>query len=229
MSNKLTADYRGLDLVAIADNMDQLFGFESAWETRDDSDGHSWELNGRIIVNLPDLDRLCEVVEAGPGDIGHVFRYVFAHLKTHHYQELTPSYAKPYSEDIRPYELDADLTAGWICANAAIANSFRRSGIALFHDFNRLEEGNGTTNRASTRTVTEYPWPEERDLAFLRGARMWAAGQISSYNTAATRQGIPNQTFPEFLAEVPAIVHGMWSRSVPNSIEDAKRRIVSVA
>src|SRR5580658_1366950 len=107
MSNQLPTDYRGLDLHAIADSIDRIFQFTSSWEAHTGPGVGSWEHDGRIVVDLESCDRLGDVVDAGPATIGHVFRYVLAHLKAHHYQELRPVYSKPYNEDIRPYEIDA--------------------------------------------------------------------------------------------------------------------------
>jgi len=137
MGNNLSKDYKGLDLPLIAHSIDELFGFPSDWESRQGTGG-SWEFEGRIVVDLDETDRLGEVVEAGPVEIANVFRYVFAHLKAHHYQELNPTYEKTYLEDIRPHELDADLVAGWVCAHAEMPSLFRLTGMASsFNDFNR--------------------------------------------------------------------------------------------
>jgi hypothetical protein len=218
MSNSLSSDYRGLDLRTIAHDIDGIFGFPSNWESTPGPSVGCWEYRGRIVIDLGVVDKLCQFLDAGPGDIGHTFRYVLAHLKAHHYQELNPNYSKLYAEDIRPYELDADLIAGWICANARIPNSFRTHGVAAaFNDFSRRELSGENSEPKINIKPLDYPWPEERDLAFQRGARIWAAGQISSYNSATTKQGMPDETFHEFLAQVPTIVNGMWSRPLPKA------------
>jgi len=223
MSSTLSGDYRGLNLRAIADTIDRIFEFQSDWQALPEVRGGSHEFQGRIVVDLSQVDRLCDFVDAGPGDRGHVFRYVLAHLKSHHYQELYPTYSKPYVEDIRPYELEADLIAGWICANAQIPNAFRTHGMAReFSDFGRMNLMLGHDSATSRAEHVSYIYPEERELAFRRGARMWATGQVSQYSQAAVRQGMHDETFHEFMAEVPSIINSMWSRPLPQTVLDER-------
>jgi len=218
MSNSLTSDHRGLDLKLIADDIDRVFGFASNWESSEGTGGGSWEYEGRIMIDLSAIDKLCHDVGVGPADIAVVFRYVFAHLKAHRYQELNPTYSKTYLEDFRPYELEADLVAGWVCADARIPNAFRIHGMASgFNDLSRRELFNGAAEPKVNVKPDDYPWPEEREHAYQRGARMWAAGQVSTYNSATTKQGIPDESFKEFLEQVPAVVNTMWSRPVPQA------------
>lgn len=213
MLSKLSADYRGLNLLGIANSIDSTFGFPSDWQTRAESENGCYEFDGQIVLDLAHIDGLCQLVDAGPGDIGHVFRYVMAHLKAHHLQERTTRYSKSYAEDFRPYEIEADIIAGWFCASARIPGSFRTHPIApSFSDFYRLKL------MGQDRLPSSYPWPAERELAFRRGGRMWAAGQITLYNAIGARLGMYDESFEEFTAEVPMIVNNLWSRPVP---EDA--------
>jgi hypothetical protein len=220
MISNLSADYRGLNLRAIANMIDQTFGFKSEWLTVPESENGCYELKGQIVIDLAAVDKLCTLVEAGPGDIGHVFRYILGHLKTHHFQELNSRYSKSYVEDIRPYEIEADMIAGWICATAQIPNSFRTHQIApSFNDLRRLKMMGGTSE-----SDLEYPWPAEREHAFRRGGRMWATGQISVYNSVGMRMGMFDESFDEFIAEVPIFVSNLWSRPIP---PDAREKSLS--
>jgi hypothetical protein len=229
MSTEIDVDYRGLNLSAIAAEIDRTFGFASEWHTEKKSEAGSYEFEGKIVIDLEAIDKLCEVVEVGPGDVGHVLRYVMAHLKTHHYQELNPRYGKPYAEDPRPWELEADLAAGWICANAHIQNAFRILFIApVFNDMGRLKMMSGQNND-SNQELPIYPWPQEREVAFRKGGRLWANGQLSAYNTAATKQGMIDETFTDFLTDLPITVNNLWNRPVPEGAlqafkEDQERR-----
>lgn len=210
----LSQDYKGLNLEVMAHRLDGLFGFASEWDCIPTSEFGCYEFGGRIQVDLSTIDGLCADMHAGPADAGQIFRYVFAHLKVHHYQELNPTYEKSYMEDMRPYELEADLVAGWICAAARISDLFRTHGMASdFSDFARVRY---MTDPPDT-TPRIYPWPVEKEYAFRRGARMWAAGRVGEYNPAAAKQGMEEETFDEFLVGVPWVVRGLWSRPVPST------------
>lgn len=213
----LSEDYKGLNLRYMAHVIDLTFGFASQWESTSRSDEGCYEYQGRIVVDLDVIDQLCELMNATKADSGQVFRYVLAHLKTHHFQELYPTYDKPYTEDMRPYELEADIVSGWICANARIVDLFRTHGMSgTFNDFHRLNLMKGAEGGAGDQDI-HYPWPEEKDFAFRRGARMWATGRITEYNPAAAKQGMEDETFAEFLAGVPMVVRGLWLRPVPSA------------
>jgi hypothetical protein len=217
MSNELNFEFHGISLRQIANEIDHVFGFPSEWQADLDSDEGCYEYQGKVVVCAHALGVLCEQLDAGPGDLSHVVRYVMAHLKTHHYQELHPTYAKAYVEDPRPYELEADLAAGWICANAQLPNSFRILQMApRFNDFKRLKlMSSGTNEQRGSDYV--YPWPAERDLAFVRGGRQWALGRISLSHSPGIRLGLPDEAFHEFMLEAPIFVNNQWQRLVPDT------------
>ncbi len=211
----LSKDYKGLDLQRMALQLNRAFGFASEWQASSDTEEGCYEFDGRIVIDLAVIDQICEQMYTTKADAAQVFRYILSHLKAHHFQELYPTYDKPYIEDVRPYEIEADLLAGWLCANARIPDLFRTHGMpGAFRDFHRLKLMGAKT---PPNGQFQYPWPEEKDFAFRRGARMWAAGRVSEYNSAATKQGMEDETFAEFLAGVPMVVKGLALRPVPRT------------
>ena len=157
-----------MDLKQLTAEIDQQFGFSSAW-TFNIGDG-CWELGGTINIDEQQLDEMIRHIAGHAAQADLVRWFVCGHEKGHHLQELL-SPGRQYELEQHAMEIEADLFGAWSLAlrDGAIVVGHALDVVKKFDDANRMSKKLGITTGGPSGRSPDHPWAEQRELALVKG------------------------------------------------------------
>lgn len=164
-----------MDLQSIADQIDKLFGFKSSWTF--DTSKICCQAGGVININIDDIRKWLADTGLPEKDLERLVTFIMAHEKGHDLQDLIwPE--RDYNAKTRVMELEADLIGAWALHKkfpSPPPTNFEKA-TRQFTDIQRMAQPAGSVlGNPTSNTSQEYPWPEQREFAMLRGGTLAAA------------------------------------------------------
>jgi hypothetical protein len=157
-----------MNLKAIAQRIDTLFGLKSQW-TFNRGVG-CYESKGVINIDEDELNQVLASAALPTGDLERLATFVMGHEKGHHVQEKV-SPARDYQNETRVMEIEADLFGAWVLHRRSLPTTAELvQATKHFSDVNRMSRPvGGAIGDPSGSKSTDYPWPEQREMALARG------------------------------------------------------------
>jgi hypothetical protein len=155
-------------MIETAKQFDALFGFSSPWSFT--LGAGCWENRGAINIDEDEVGGIIKGAGIDTAGRDLIVRFIMGHEKGHHLQEMIWPNRK-YATEHHVMEIEADLIGAWALAsrNSAIATQPLLDIVKQFDDVNRIAQRLGVTIGDTEGNAPHHPWPEQRELALVRG------------------------------------------------------------